>query len=292
VATSLVGLDRGAFGTGWRYALAAAVLAALGWRLWRGGISRWLLAVMAVPATLWIIGALAASPPVRVPEAPRYLFPTTIAVLLVAVEAARGVRLRRRGVMILYGLVVIALASNFLLLRSGGKLLRDQAIAQRATLTSLEIGGGRMGPRIGHELGGTGNEHTVNTAYLRAERQSGSPAYSLAELRAAPEAVRERVDADLADSLRVHLQPTSASPSRCTRIPSDGFRLPVGGATLRTTGGPATLSLRRFGAAFTVEAGTLDPGVPMRLSLPHDSAPDSWYGSTSARPLSICSGPG
>jgi hypothetical protein len=288
VAASLLGLNRASVGTGWRYALAVIALAAVGWRLWRGGTSRSVWAVMAIPATLWIIGALAASAPLRVPESPRYIYPTTIAVLLVAVEAGRGVRIGRRGIALLYGLVALGLASNLLLLRSGGKLLRDQAAARRATLSALEIGNGREGPLIAKQLGVTGIRHTVDASYIQAVREFGSPAYSLADMQAQPEPVRERVDADLADSLRIHTRPADAPVSGCDRAEGDSVRLPPRGAVLMTKGPRASVMLRRFGAAFTVTAGALEPGVPTVLSLPRDEAPQPWYALTSTGPLSIC----
>ena len=59
---------------------------------------------------------------------------------------------------------------------------------------------------------------------------------------------------------------------------------------LRTTGPPQKVQLRRFGSAFTVSAGTLEPGAPMVLVIPRDTAPDPWYVSPSAA-LEVCGTP-
>jgi hypothetical protein len=283
-------------------------LVALGWRLRRGHVPRWLWAVLAVPATLWAIEGMAADPGFRTPATDRYIYPGTLAVLLVAAEAARGVRLGRGGVVVLYAVAAISLATNVALLRDGSNKLRARATQIRTDLTAVEVGGGRLGPRaptsalprafdtstLLRAVLRLRGQQNVATGYIEAVRQYGSPAFSLPELRAQPEPVRAHADAALADSLGLRLQPTSAPARRCHRITGQSgggtsFRLPAGGVVLRTKGASAPLTLRRFGTAFTVQAGQLARGVPMMLSVPRDSAPDPWYASTSTTPLSICS---
>jgi hypothetical protein len=125
---------------------------------------------------------------------------------------------------------------------------------------------------------------------------NGSPAFSLPELRAQPQSGR-RVDGSLADSLGLHLQPTSTPGRQCRRIPGNAlqvvrFKLPTGGAVLSTRGQSAPLTLRRFGTFFTVQAGTLLPGEPMALRIPRDSAPDAWYASIPTSAVLACALPG
>jgi hypothetical protein len=300
VGAALLGLGYEYTGSGqpiWGPVIAVAALVALGWRVWKGGVSRWMWATMAIPATLWVIGAAAVLIPIRVPESPRYLFPATVAVLLVAVEAARGVRIGRGALLAIYGLVAIGLATNIAQLRNSSVQFRDVASATRGDLASVQIGAGRVPEHLSTGLlasvlreNGTGD---IATGYIEAVRAYGSPTYSLPELRAQPEATRERVDATLADGLGLRLRPTNAPASRCRRIsggPGEGtsFRLPPGGAVLRTKGRPAEVSLRRFGTAFTVPAGTLEPGAASELAVPGDSAPDPWYASSSATPITVC----
>ena len=66
------------------------------------------------------------------------------------------------------------------------------------------------------------------------------------------------------------------------------FRIPAGGVVIRSNGISAPLVLGRFASDFTVQAGQLVPGQWMALSVPSDSAPDPWYASTSAAPVTIC----
>jgi hypothetical protein len=297
--SSLLGVGYDALGTGWGPVIALIAIVALGWRLWQGSISPSFWMVMGVAAALWAIEVSAALPGVRVPSTPRYLFAGTVAVLLIAAEAARGRRWGPRGIVTLYVVAAVGLMTNIFLLNDGSKQLRSQATTTRATLTALELSGGRVGP-----VSGRGNFLDaqlrlpgIATGYFQASREFGSPAYSLTELKAQPEDVRQKVDSDLANDLGVRLTPASGPGVGCQRLPYDAgqpvsFRLPSGGAVLTTNGGSAPVMLRRFGTAFTVEAGTLSTGAPAALVLPPDSAPEPWYASTATGPVSLCKAPG
>jgi hypothetical protein len=293
VGAALMGLNYPALGEGWGPLVAVVALIALGWRFWRGNITKWLWAAMAVPATLWTLEASAFSM-FRAPGSSRYMFTGAIAVLLVAVEAARGVRLGRRGIVILYVVAAISLMTNIALLRDSSAQFRRMAISERADLSAVELGGGRVSPRLTTPvlpavLLRTGKQN-IATGYIEAVRQYGSPAFSLPELRAQAEPIREQVDAALADTFGLRLQPTSAPAGNCQPVTGQGrgFKLPAGGAVLRTTGARGPLRLRRFGNAFTVEAGILAPGVPMALPVPSDAAPDPWYASALTSAVLLC----
>jgi hypothetical protein len=304
VGTSLLGLnyDYGDPASNWGPLVAAAALAALAWRLWRGNIPKWLWALMAVPATLWVIeAARGVYPPFRVPQSSRYIFPGTIAVLLVAVEAARGRRLGRGGVLVLYAVAAISLATNIALLRDYSGQFRFAAADLRSELSAVDISDGRFGPRIQRKLVGATLQFTaqgnVATGYIQAVREFGHPGFSLSQLREQAEPIRLGVDQVLADNLGLRLRPTSAPAKPCRRVSGasgqgTSFRVPAGGAVLRTTGAPAALLLRRFATAFTVRVGQLQRRSPMALSIPSDSAPDPWYASTSAPAVVVCAPPG
>jgi hypothetical protein len=246
------------------------------------------------------MGPTPAHPAGRLPNDPRYIFASTIGVLLVAAEAARGVRLDRRGMLVVYGIAAMALATNLTLLRQGGAALRGAATATRTHLTAVEVGGGRLGTRLRTELGAipfAGGEGNILTGYISAERKFGSPAFSLAELHTQSANIRQTVDGDLANTYGIHLQPASGPVSHCRRVttaPGEAattLKLPPGGAVLETSGNPAPVTLRRFGTAFTVQAGTLQPGAQAALPIPRDSAPDPWYASTTTGPLTVCGPP-
>jgi hypothetical protein len=280
--------------TAWGPVLAAIALAALGSTLWLRGFSKWLLAMLAVPATLWVIEAGAALPDIRTPQSTRYIFPGTIAVLLAAVEAARGVQLGRKGILVLYGLVAISLATNVALLREASAVLRQSRALERSDLAAVEIGNGRLGALknglLAAALRSTGRDGLA-TGYLEAVRKFGSPAYSVPQLRAQSEPVRQRADAALGGNLT--LQPSSPQGRRCRQIVTKpgqpiSFRVPRKGAVLRTSGTSANLTLRRFATEFTVQPGRLTADRPMLLTIPPDSAPDPWYASTQDSELEVC----
>ncbi len=301
VGASLLGLNYPSLGHSWGPVIAVTAIACLGWRLWRGHIPRRLWAAMSVPATLWLLGAAAAlSSPSRVPQKPDYLFPGAIAVLLVAVEAARGVRLQRWGMTILYVAAAMGVATNIALLRDDSRLLRAVAAESRSALTAAEIVGRQRSAELSASLavitGRSGITGQLNEgSYFDAVQQFGSPAFSLDSLRAQNEVTRDRVDGILAMILGVHLQLGSAPSTPCTPLErrpgrAVSFEVPPGGAVLRSEA-PGPVTLRRFGSGFTVPAGQLVPGRWMALPVPRDSAPDPWYASTSATPLQICRPP-
>ncbi len=59
VGSSLLGLNYPSLGSGWGPVIAVAAVVALGWRLWRGSIPKWLWVAMTVPAALWLIAGAA-----------------------------------------------------------------------------------------------------------------------------------------------------------------------------------------------------------------------------------------
>jgi hypothetical protein len=301
IGAALVGLDYafslGGDRWGWGTLVALTALVGLGWRLSRGHIPRWLWATAAVPATFWLLHAAAASPEGgREPGNSRYLFAGAVAVLLVAVEAGRGVRFGRGAILALYAVAAVGVITNIALLRDSSELYRDKASQRRATQTAIGLSE-RVGIVAQLRLTGpimreTGETHLV-TGYTEAARQFGSPAFSVPELREQSERIRELADTALADSLGLRLEPTSASPLNCRPITGEArgdtsFDLPAGGAVLSTTEGPAPVRLRRFATEFEAQVGNLEPGVPMALSIPADSAPDPWYASSPAAEVEVC----
>jgi hypothetical protein len=288
--------------TGWDAIVAVIALAALVWRVRQGRIQKWLWATMAIPLTYWLVGSLGAlDTELDVPQSTRFIFPGTIAVLLVAVEAARGVRLGTTVLAAIYAVAVLALATNVRLLADGAGGLRDAGAHARVSLAAVELAGGRVGDEYGsgptgNMLRGTG-EGGVATGYLAAVRAFGSPALSVAELGSESDPIRELADRQLADALGVRLVPSSAPTKGCRRIAGEpgagtGFELPPGGAVLRTSGEPAELRLRRFGSTFANDpVGSLEPGVPTSVVIPPDAAPAPWYGSVPLTAIEICDAP-
>jgi hypothetical protein len=296
VGAALLGLNYPLLGNGWGPVIALAAVVALGWRLWRGSIPRWLWVAMTVPAALWLIAAAAAMPPIRFPQKTEYMFPATVAVLLVAVEAARDVRIQRRGMIILYAAAAIGVLTNIALLRDASRQFRVANTVYRSNLGAAEIVADRVSRLSRPELPPGLSVITGpldKASYFEAVRKFGSPALSLASLRTQSEATRDRVDGILADTLGLHLQPGPAPTGPCRVIVARPggpviFRVPRGGVLLKTGGAPAPVALRRFARMFTVQVGQPVPGQWTTLSVPSDSAPDPWYAATATSPVTIC----
>jgi hypothetical protein len=197
----------------------------------------------------------------------------------------------------IYGVAAIALATNARLLGDGAAGLRDGLALQRAGLTSVELANGRVGAEFGGQQVGamlrfTG-EGGVATGYLTAVREFGSPGFSLSELKAQPEPIRQQADRLLADNLGVPLEPVAAAPTGCREVRSEpgaaiSVALPRGGAVLRSPSA-SEVRLRRFGATFPAEpVGSLAADVPTSLIVPPDLVADPWYVGVSSAELEIC----
>lgn len=157
------------------------------------------------------------------PRASRLLEPDAVFILVALAEVGTWERLRRlrparlaAGFAIaLLGLGVAAAGwSNAATFKTGARFLRGQAVALRAELAGVQLAGARLAggfqpdPRLAPQI--------TAGPYLAAVRALGSPADSMSELLAAPEALRSRVDAMLVAGLRPSLAPigrTACPPS-------------------------------------------------------------------------------
>jgi hypothetical protein len=308
VCTSLTGLGYQPFaGSGnWGPLLAAAVVVALIWRLRRGPVDRWFVAMLAVPVTLWVLEAAVQLPPFREPDSARYVFSVTVCVLVAVAEGARGLRLGRTALAVLFGAAVIGLSTNLFTLQRAGATARLDAIAQRSVLGALSIAGGRLGAGDPPEFLGVGNNGilwatlrpesgpgAVASGYAEAVAEIGNPGYTVSDLQREPSYIRDYVDQVLAGIYGLHAAPVQGRPRGCEPIAGPAvttttFPVPPGGAVVLARSGPADLRLKRFGDDFTVDAGSV-PGGGAALAIPRDSAPEPWQASITAGGVSVCS---
>ncbi len=277
---SLVGLNYPLLGNGWGPPVALLAFLALGLRLWQGSISRYLWATIAVLGTLWLIGAAAAAPPFRLPESSRYLYPGAIAVLLVAVEAARGVPIQRRAMMILFAVAAMSVATNIALLRDGSRPARS-----RTPTDSSGSHRRRARPRTSWRHLPDRLRAACRAPQDRRGRHGhrvprGGEAVRLTGLLAAGASRTGRAGTGAKSTLPSPTPTTSACVRRALRRgnarqageprtsgtlhASSGRR----GAQVERSCGSA--GARRFGSAFKVQAGQLVPGQWMALSVPRD----------------------
>ncbi len=307
VLGSLTGLDGVGGGLAAQAGPTLTVIAAVAllWRLHRGEVPRALWAVIAIPVVLWALISIAK---LRNPSDPRYLYPGAIAVLLVGVEAARGVRWSRFALGVLFAIAIGGAATNVWLLRNDGAAYRGGYTAQaNAELTAINIAGNHADPsfdpadKLGlasallfpfAEVRAKGTPATG--AYLEAARKYGALGYAESRVRGLSEPARARIDSVLADALVLKLIPSTrpASGPGCRSLGAGSefgatVRLPRGGAVLETSGPGGAVSVRRFATA-SVPVGSLATGRPVELRVPADTDPVPWRLLTAAIPLRVC----
>lgn len=281
--------------TPWGYLLAAAAAFVLLRRLRGGRVQPSLWVALAMLATLWVMTGLVTTYS-REPTQNRYVYDGTVLALLVGCEALVGVRLSRRAAYALLCALVFAVPANIALLRAGAGALRGTVPSDRAELTAIEIARDRVSPGFVPQ-GDAQLTLLIGIArgagsYLAAVRRNGSLAFTLPQLRAQTESVREVADRTLAAALGIGLAPAPpATPGRCltVRARATGIDMTVRppGLVIRApTSEP--LTLRRFAALATVQAGQLPAGSAMALALPRDRAPDPWHVVVRYGPLAVC----
>jgi hypothetical protein len=304
IASAVTGLDYGfgqpapAFSGAvpdnlWGPIIASVAIAAIVVALRRLQRSSWPWPWLAVLLALWASTALATSP-LRTPGTSRYVYVGAAAALVLVAEVAGRFAFRARTVAATFAVLLLALAANIAMLRDTGTYLRAQAVGIRADLAAVELAGRHVAPNFLPTVGAIsttilGPAVTAGPYLAAVDRNGGSFADTLPELRAAPESAREEADQILAQALRLHLAPTGGAahgPGCSTARPAAGgatFPLPPGGVRLRASGAhPASVELRRFGDAFTADVGRMAPGRTYSLAIPRDVAPDRWWAQVTA----------
>lgn len=281
--------------------LALCALAGLVWHLARGRVPDTTWTVLAVPATLWILISLAK---VRSPDDSRYLFAGAVAVVLVAAEAARGVRWSRRALIVLFLVAAVGVCTNLALLRDSGAEQRSGYVpAARAELAALDFAGSKANPGYYRrasdaslffafdELHDKGEPAAAS--YLAAAKRYGALGYSPAELSSQPESARVVADEGLVGTLGLAIQPLHGEPAETRCLPAAArpglgatVHLPPGGATLESPAG-GQVAVRRF-ADTPIPIGDLAPRVPAVLRLPAGRAGRGWQLASAAAPLKVC----
>jgi hypothetical protein len=299
LATPVEGIAAPA-GLDWGRPLAVLLGGLAVWRLYRvERIPRSLWVVLAIALSYWILGGFDVKSG-RVAWASRYQYPAAAMVLLVAADLLRGVKLERRLVIPALAVVVAAVASNLLFLHESYESYERTSRLERADLTAVEIARDTVAPDLilTEDIADTGYVPVEAGAYLSARDAFGSPAYTEAELEAAPEEARIPADKVLAAALGVELRPVAAPRGEALKdcwtveaAPGEAtvVTLPAGGVLLRSRGGASEVSLGRFADAFPVQLGSLVPGAWSELAIPADSSTRPWRAQLSASGgLTIC----
>lgn len=272
----------------WGAPLLIALLALAVYRGFRRrGFFPGLWPAVAATATFWFLAAFNQGPG-REPYSSRYIYVGAFFALLIAVNLLEGVRLNRRALLAGAAATVAIAAFNLVPLREGRDFFQGQTMLTRSDLGAIEIAGGSVEPsfRLSPEVAGTVFLNEIEAGeYLRAVAEYGSPAYSPADLAAAPEEGRVHADLVLANALPLAIETESgeARPQAdCIAVAGPGGSAPLALRPGVTTielgpGGEGTVKLRRFAEReYPLDSGALPARSTTRLFIPRDRLARPW----------------
>jgi hypothetical protein len=257
---------------------------------------RLLVGVGALALAFWALAAFNAAGTLRPPTAPRYELAGAAFLLLIAAGLCGRRRLSPAAWAIVFGVSLIAAATNLYLLHSRWEGLVHLSDFQRAALTALELERDRVPPDFQVRTADTGipfAEIVSAGPYLHASDEYGSPAYNLPELWSAPSGARDAADRTVASALGIAPVPGRERTSACqtaklTETPMTGD-LPPGGATFWVKpGSTASLALARFATHYPVDFGELPSGTSV-VRVPTDPVAAPWrFQLQGSGPVQIC----
>jgi hypothetical protein len=295
----------------WGRPLLVIAVLLLIWRLWhQRRIPARLVTLLAMLLCFWItvgIGraGLRIGPLVLAATGfePRYLYIGAVLVMLIIVEALRGVRPARWARPAVGVLGLAAIISNLGSLSDGAEYQRDTATLTKASLGTIEITRSIVSP----DFAPAGFAFSIVKAgeYFAAVRAlGGSPAATAAQIASDPETTREFVDSQLTQIHHVTLQTGAAGaplrgPAPTIDTATNGvahrngacvtyrstpassrrgalvLTLARDGLLIRTAGSTVGVALRRFADMFA-PLGTAAARSSTALRISPDRAPQAW----------------
>ncbi|HET8954474.1 MAG TPA: hypothetical protein VFN18_02320 [Solirubrobacterales bacterium] len=267
---------------------AGFAVAGLIYRIRRGAVPPSLWMFLATALAYWVTMAMGG----RAPDGTRYVYVGTVLVLLVAVDAIRGIRFSPLATLAFFAVFLVALPSNVQKLNDGRSTELKSAKILDTEFAMLDLARGHVArtympmsdPRV-EEAGGHQGVGLHAGDYFRGVDRNGSLGIPLDRLRGESLELRGIADAALVGALDLSLQPASAPVNRasCTKVRDASpaspayFELPGGGVLLGATRATAPIGLSRFtdGKA-SVPVGQVPAGRWGALRIPADSAADSW----------------
>jgi hypothetical protein len=253
------------------------------------GFAPGLWPALAAAASFWFLAAFNYIPG-REAYSSRYLYASCVFVVLIAANLLKGVRIGRPALLVGGAVTLVVVGFNLVPLREGRDFLREQTVLTRSDLAAIEISRRSVDPSfvLSPEIAGTSYLVNVQAGeYLTAVREYGSPAYTPAELAAAPAAGRSQADVVLANALPVMIEP-EADPNlalsrrgRCSDVrggsSAPSLRLRPGVTAIElATGGPGAIRLRRFASGEYPLESEVQGGTTTLLRIPPDAAAQPW----------------
>lgn len=276
----------------WSRILAVALVAAVAfwWSRRRPRIDRVLWPVLAVALANWLLAAFNDFAG-RGPTASRYQYAGAIFVLAILACLFIGNRPSRNWLIAGAVATLLAIGPNIVVMHEASTYYKRETAISRADTAALEIASRTVEPGFQLNPEYSGTPVLVNVfagPYLEAVAEHGSPAYSLAELEAAPPEGRRQADIVLAHALPLSTTTTlesyesGAGVENCVAAGDAGaeeVRIDPGKTRIEVApGAEATLSMRRFATGeFPVVLASAPGESTTVLTVPRDGAPNPWY---------------
>jgi hypothetical protein len=280
--------------------LPAAFIAAIGlaaWRVWRlGRVPDGVWPVLAIGLTFWALAAFNQFWG-RAPGNGRYIYPSAVFVLLIAIELFRGVRVGWKGLAAAAAVTAVGVAANLVFLSDGYRgYFKPANQQQRGALSALEIAGPENPSFNLNAETSPVTFFNINTSqYLSAVKAFGSPGYTPEELASAPQASQLEADKVLGAMLGLQLEPGGPVGTRCRSVQASadgltGVEFGPGRIGFRAREGTrAKVELGRFSDQLPFVAGSLAPGSNASLTIPADGADRPWrLGLLGHGPVTVC----
>lgn len=279
----------------WGRALLVGAVLLVGYRLLqarpRPQIDRGLWPILATAMASWFLTAFNAFPG-RDPSSSRYQYAGVIFVLMILANLLNGMSLGRRALVVMAAATALAMGPNVVALENGQNQLEHQSLLTQADTAALEIASRTVDPNFQLTQPVAGTPSLINIyagEYLEAVEEFGSPAYTEAELIAAPEPGRQQADILLSQALPLSTEIRGGgfrggrADGSCVSVPGGGEAVsdvPLSPGLTRVEvapGPPAALSLRRFAVAeFPVPTEDAPGGSAVLLRIPRDNSDRPW----------------
>jgi hypothetical protein len=273
------------------------------WWIRKPKVDRMLWPVLTVAGANWILAALNAFAG-REPTTSRYQYAGAIFILMILASLLNGAR-PRRGWLIAGGVAtVLAIGPNVVVLHESSKTYKREATITRADTAAIEISKKTVDPlfELTPENAGTGALINIFAGeYLEAVEEFGSPAYSMAELEAAPPEARRQADIVLTHALPLGVEveeggyAKNGGSENCVQVGGGaGEEVEVHAGLTRIEipfeDEGAQLAIRRFATEeFPVNLPAAAGGSIMRLRIPRDASSKPWFlHAVGDSPVRVC----
>jgi hypothetical protein len=238
----------------------------------------------------------------RDPDVSRYQYLSAVLILLLIAALLRGTRISRNWLIVGAIGTALAIGPNLVILRDGRDYFLNETVITRSDTAALEIARKTVPPEFafGPEFSGTGALIDIQAGkYFEATDEFGSPAYSQAELEAAPPSGRHQADIMLAHALPIVAGTevgVAPEDEGCTAAggASGESEIPLTGEEVRIEvppGTEATPTMRRFAEPreFPVTLASIPGESVMTLHIPADESQLPWVlHVASSRQVQVC----